>query len=533
MSSKLQLSDTRCARPLGRWWWVVVWVMLTGILMVIGRLIPPMQSPDEGAHLMRAYGLSRGVLLQPSPTDSLKSGSVREMNGDVIDHHLLAFFVGHTYEWLLEPKRLTPQRQAELAAIKWEARNREEFFPSPGTAYYAPIIYLPHAVGLGLGRWFDQTIETSVAWASGLVSALAAALVVTAVAVWRPPWVVWGLLTLPMMLFQAASPTIDGITTGALLLCLSWFANHWSTAQRMSMGVVWMFLACIVVCGTSRIHMLVLLCLPFALGRQVRQPSLLLGGVVCALLVLGWTVYATITTVDLRVTRSVSTVALLQHYLSSPDDLLALLGRTLRSPHMQVFYQQSFIGLLGWLDTPLAAYHYVGFAWGLLALTLLSCLKIPKGAWGGRALLVMLGLLSALSVFVALALTYNDVGAETIQGVQGRYFLAPALMVAFGLYWGRMPSSPSRSDSRLCWHRVLTTHLPLVAVGCFASASVVVLADVLGERYRPLIVNSKNHTAGASNQSNQSNQSSKNNDSNLHGHSGHNFTHNPLVGVDG
>ena len=511
----LQSSGNGCVRPLGRWWWIVAWVMLTGVLVVIGRWIPPMQSPDEGAHLMRAYGLSRGVLLQPSPTMSLRSGAVRGMNGDDIDHHLLAFFVGHTYEWLIEPKHLTLQRQAELAAIKWEAQGREEFFPSPGTAYYAPIIYLPHALGLGLGRWLDQTIETSVAWASGLVGAFAAALVVAAVSVWRPPWVVWGLLALPMMLFQAASPTIDGITTGALLLCLSWFASHWSTAQRMSVGHVWVFLACIVVCGTSRIHMLGLLCLPFALGWRVRQPNLLWGSAVCTLLVLGWTAYATMTTVDLRVTRSISTVALLQHYLASPNDLLLLLGRTLGSPHMQVFYQQSFIGLLGWLDTPLAAYHYVGFAWGLLVLTLLSWFTGSTGAWGARALLVLLGLLSALSVFVMLALTYNDVGVDTIQGVQGRYFLAPALMVAFGLCWGRMPSQSGDSAPRLCWHRVLTTHLPLVAVGCFAWASVVVLAEVLEERYQPLMVQGENY------------------DSELHSRGGYLSLHNFLAGVDG
>lgn len=85
------------------------WLALaSAVLLWVGTLIPPMQSPDEGTHLVRAYAISKGHLLPMTPEG--------KMSGELVDGGPLRYVLAGTYEWLRGPRRLTEQRLAELPA---------------------------------------------------------------------------------------------------------------------------------------------------------------------------------------------------------------------------------------------------------------------------------------------------------------------------------------------------------------------------------------------------------------------------------
>lgn len=134
------------------------------------------------------------------------------------------------------------------------------------------------------------------------------------------------------------------------------------------------------------------------------------------------------------------------------------------------YYFMTFVGDLGWLDTPLSAVVYVcaAIALGVLALTLLTEATIDT-----PGLLLVTGTVVATvaAVFLALYLDWTPVGAGAVFGVQGRYFLplVPPAVVAAG-HADRLRVH----DARLKVALYLTTVVALTLVGSAATAAALV-----------------------------------------------------------
>jgi uncharacterized membrane protein len=103
------------------------------------------------------------------------------------------------------------------------------------------------------------------------------------------------------------------------------------------------------------------------------------------------------------------------------------------------------VGVLGWLDSgfPGHVYHRV-----FLLLFALLAVSIPPADWRrtgfARALLVSCAVASFMLVFFAMLVTWNPDSATLIEGVQGRYFLLPAMMLAYALSAGAKSERPRR-----------------------------------------------------------------------------------------
>lgn len=140
------------------------------------------------------------------------------------------------------------------------------------------------------------------------------------------------------------------------------------------------------------------------------------------------------TVVDTRVARSMGTSETMVHYLSHPAELGGVLMNTLTSAETVTFYARSFVGVLGWLDTPLSAWAYPVLALGMLMAGGVSAsANSLKQDWPLRLVLLGMGLACVGMVFLAMLLTWTPYPAQTIQGVQGRYFLLPAMVMAYSL----------------------------------------------------------------------------------------------------
>ena len=208
----------------------------------------------------------------------------------------------------------------------------------------------------------------------------------------------------------------------------------------------------ILVVVPARLHLWPLLILFFLSARKLKSPWAWFTSLACLSTVLIWVARVSRSTIDLRRAElSTDTVQTAIEFLSHPDELIALLVRTLTNQELLSFYGHSFIGLLGWLHLPLKP----PLAYPMLALMLAVCtvltmmctrqqpsrLVLQQMQW----LLIGMALLSALSVFLLLlvAWTPDPTHAQLIEGVQGRYFLVPALMVARAL------AAPQQQHERL------------------------------------------------------------------------------------
>jgi hypothetical protein len=104
---------------------------------------------------------------------------------------------------------------------------------------------------------------------------------------------------------------------------------------------------------------------------------------------------------------------------------------------------QSFFGILGWLDArfPDDIYTWLYALFFLVAIFSTSFRRI-EAEWLVSLLLVICAFCSILLIFLALLVTWNAHPASVINGVQGRYFIVPALLIAYSLDCGSGGESP-------------------------------------------------------------------------------------------
>lgn len=425
------------------WAWGVLWL----VLVLLSQVVPPIQSPDETQHLAKAYLLSKGQWwgLPPAAGDPL---AARGPTGGGMDEHL----VGFMFDLRAAATHYGPQSRAQMKErqLGWGATHwtgQEQYVSSQGMDYYLPVIYAPHAAALWAARQLDLSMAHSYLLLKSTVLAVCVALLALAWRVWplNPLMVV--LLALPMSLFQLLSPTIDGLCNALTVLVLSAFValrqgqregRAMAAPSTGAQAMLWLGL--LVVVG-SRLNLLPLLALPLWLAWAGRERRYAWGAAGVGLLCLAWAAYAATHFVDTRSARTHTTAQVLMAYAAEPLALLRLTAQTLTDPALLGFYGRSFVGILGWLDMPMTP-KAVRWAW--LALGLAALMTVwrwwpqrpvdtaapARSAWREAGLLVAVALASVLCIFGLMALTWTPYPALRIDGVQGRYFIAPALVVA-------------------------------------------------------------------------------------------------------
>lgn len=348
---------------------------------------------------------------------------------------------------------VAPQIQQAVKNVRWE--HRQIFGESPGSAVYTPAIYAPAAVGLAVGKALNLTILQSYHMAR-LTSHTACALMLgAAVVIFSPPLLAGLVLLLPMALFQMASPVIDGPSHALALLVLSMLWRLVQQGERVSgrLLAVWGIGAVVLI--TSRLHLLPMLLVPALVAWSLRahkpaSRAWLTTAMVSLFLVVSWTVWTLLEVRDTRIVRSMGTAASAVHYLSHPTELMTVLGRTLSDTERLGFLWTSFLGNLGSLDTQLSERAYALLGAGLTLGSVLTGLqavakRVPND-WNGPVAttawhrdpvrMLRLGLTasavaSVLSVFLLLLWSWTPYPAHLIEGVQGRYFIAPAILLSY------------------------------------------------------------------------------------------------------
>jgi uncharacterized membrane protein len=410
-------------RTSGSRWGLLLWALAFVTALAVASLIPPMQSPDENSHLARGYMISRGHWSLQSPS-GVSSGAP-------IDTSLWAFFEINGYLAGKPAARLPEQRKAESRSLRWG--DQEIFYEAAGTGYCVPLIYAPHALGFWLGRSLDLSIEHSYWLVRALCVLCCLALLACAFCLVQPPVLAAALLLLPMTVFQLVSPTVDGTTTSLTVLALSLFFRM-LLGGKHSVAHTWILAGTLTLLASSKVNLLPLLGLPFYLAwaRSSRRDAI--AGAAALVLCLAWTAYALTHTVDIRIQRSHSTGEMLLQYGAHPLAFLKFVSRSLADPVMSSFYSHSFIGNLGWLDTLLPEWSYP-FLWiglGFCAAASLLAVK-PGEALLARIALIVAALACAGLVFFAMLVTWTPEASDLIRGVQGRYFLMPAIAFAYAL----------------------------------------------------------------------------------------------------
>ena len=439
----------------------VAWIFVLGILVSI--VVPPFQSPDEFEHITRAYLLGKGNIVLAAPSG--------QSSGGMVDTGLTRYMDMFSPLPFKSERKLSSKEISEAQEISWT--GSEVLRPALGMAYYFPGIYAVHMLGLKFGEWLNLSVDTSYKLCRLFLLFSTCLILFYSFQLYRPPAVVLALLVIPMSLFQFASASLDGIATALAIFIISVCLNAQVTKEAFKSGLFYLAIAAWLLLASSRLQLFSMILLPALLGWTVRRYRYGVIVVLAALAVVVWQVVVLKTIVDGRVSLGASSSEILQFYLFDPSKFADVIGNTLGNPQLIKGYFSSFFGILGWLDTPFkdAEYKYLFFITVLVALLSVDYKGLMQQL-SARAALLLSSIGAVATIFLAMLVTWTPHPALYIDGVQGRYFLIPALLIAYAL-----------SGQAIWLNRPKVEKTIMITVFFFALYCAVITMNVLVERY--------------------------------------------------
>jgi uncharacterized membrane protein len=403
--------------------WLLALVCVATMSFVL--ITPPFQAPDENQHYMKALLLSEGHVMAEQRGERIGA----ELPRSALDLHGIDFPTEVTGE-----KRRFAKPMLEQAWQADMARPGRAFADFPNVANYAPTL----AAGLLLGDELGLPRLGSF-YAGRIVNALAG-LILLGFAFCLMPFgrnALLGTALLPTFYFQTGSLSPDAVINGvgflALALALRVMAMGYNPARSTGLMICGPLLA--LAKGVYLPLMAAGLQWP---RRRDAGPWLLLGAMAFgALAFIVWmkmsggsqALYHIMSRKTGETVMTAPLSAQLAVILADPVGYVRTLASSVveRTP----VYGLQIVGRFGWnaILLPLLAYPLAGL---MMSAAVLNGTGIRIGM-GRRLWWLAVAIGTALLIETAMYLTGTPLGADFVQGTQGRYFLPllPLALLAF------------------------------------------------------------------------------------------------------
>ena len=403
--------------------WLAAAFVLYG-LTAIGLLatnVPPFQVADEPAHFLRAAQVAQGGLIGVRRSVIAADGSTRDTAGGRVDPALDQAAAPFT------ALKFHPELRATHAYwdpnIHWS--NTRDWQSFGMTANYPPLFYVPSAIGILSGRQAGLSVLQTLVLSRLLtgVAAVALGAVGIAVAGGAAAWI-FTILTLPMSLSLFASASQDALIIGCSALAGGLLVASITRTGPPNMRLLAGLTVTLALAAAARPPYAALAVLPLALtGVRLRLRIVAATAIIACTAI--WSIVAAVTTL----TKFANADPMAQLARLATDPLLGVnaVWAALRQDWLN--YIKQFIGVLGWLDTPLRDGYYA-LAAVMIAIAAVATMLRMKGegmSGAGRVAVAAGLLLSVAALFGIQYLTWSVPGAAIVDGMQGRYLLPLAL----------------------------------------------------------------------------------------------------------
>jgi uncharacterized membrane protein len=390
---------------------------------MLALVLPPGQVPDEYQHFGRAYALSEG---QWFPTTAWLPKGIAQ---------LLAYT--STLPLHVENK-LRPEGLLAFGGLQLE---EQEQFPVelPASSVYSPIPYLFSALGIYLAR----IVGLPPLWIfyTGRLTNLLVWIALVYIGLSRTPifrWVFLLLLLAPMSLNQAASYSADCITNAVSFLWICLVLDMAMDGKPITWRRVLVLLAFSILLPLTKPPYAALLLAAAVIpatrfGNQKRRAVALLAVLALATpLVFASTGINRVYYYSKIQFPGVDAAAQQTGIMTHPQTFISAALRTvIEDGH---FMYESYIGILGWLDTRLPDFIYWSYLFVLILVALVDCQPNTRIDSWQKILFVFTGLLAFLFVAAGQWITWTPLNANKISGIQGRYLIPIAPSILLGFY---------------------------------------------------------------------------------------------------
>jgi hypothetical protein len=428
---------------------IAAFLLCAGPLGIASAVItPPGRVPDEPTHVARAAGLLHGaVFAVRKEVRNKKTGRIILSAGVKVDRGL--YRAGFGTVTMFQGRTVVTADDAGRQRAKPVMRELV-FAAIPNTAQYFPAPYVPAALAMAITQAMHTPTYVSIlaarlAMLAAYLALGAAALTVAAAG----EALLLTVLIMPMTIFLAGSVNSDGVLIGLACLGVACLTRAQSE-MRVSGGVRVGGLVCLAVMLGSKITLFPLLGLallplaPAGWWRRVREMLL-----AAAPVALWWALVVGFVSVRFYIpqyrpgplflgdaateTYGPDPAANLHILLHPATRLISLPWVTLVDGGAQTL--REMIGVLGGLQIVFPDAFYI--AWGVAVLVAIGGLGLVRGDAGPRpaeslfvlALIVAIYWLTQITEYI----DWSPVGADHVQGMQGRYLLPVLPILIFAV----------------------------------------------------------------------------------------------------
>lgn len=402
-----------------------------GILVILAT--PPLRGPDETAHFLRAYGVAQGDLVP-----FLRDGENRK--GVLLPPRLYEGFdffenvriiekeVGFNYRGVFE---------AYLGNLPTRAAQSAGFVPYAGSEGYSPIAYLPQAAAALLARALDLRFLPTL-----YLMRLAGLVVLTGVIacaiaiVPRLRWAFIAVAMLPAAFYGRSVINADGTALAAAMMVTALWLRGVICPQLMVPGwqSLWMVLNALTKAPNVAF---VLLELRLLRGKSPQRWQRLALAILPAIAVTAlWTFSSGADTATWRMVEitgqnldAFDPSAKLAYLINHPLHFPAAVFTAVREKSVGELWRQG-IGVLGLFDTVLLGWVYPTVSILLVGTFLARLPLAPVDRYQVSALAAVTALAYIFVIYLISYLVFTPLNANTVWGVQGRYFVPILSLVA-------------------------------------------------------------------------------------------------------
>ena len=391
--------------------------IVAGLLYAV--LTPPFQVPDEVGHYWRATAIAEGQIL-PAATPEGTFAEIPEGARTLV----FIFFRDIAYK----PDTITYAQYR----TGWELKPKDERVRVKIPGAYTAVAYAPQALAAVTGRLTG--LHPFFTFYLGRLLNLLAFLGMTGAAVRVTPRLksfFAAAALLPMPLFLAGSWSPDAMTIASSYLLLAMILRGVTSARDAWSAAAMGFIAGL--CKPAY-YLIALLALPVAWKKRAAAVAIVAATLAGAALSLG------------HAARAQEPAAL---HIDARQQLRGIaaepvqFGRVAANEYTRYEYLEQMIGRLGMLEIPLPRW-LIATVLVILLLAMITAGGEMSPALRVSALVILLG--SLMGILLASYLTWTPIGGDTVEGIQGRYFLPllPLVGVTFGFSVSRLAAIAPR-----------------------------------------------------------------------------------------
>ena len=397
-----------------------VLALVFGVVFLV--ITPPFQIADEPAHYYRAYQVSQFEFV------SQRIGN--EVGGYVPKSILI------TAEAVSQNIARHPENKQDVDKIisllgqPLDGANKE-FVAFAGAVQYSPVVYVPQAIGIIIGQAFNGSplvllylgrFMNLICWI------LICFMAIRMLPVDKKVWVL--LLLMPMSIFQAASLSADAVTNAlavlATALALKYAYGKDKSLDQKALITLFAVFILLSLCKQVYIPMVLLfLLIPQSkIGTRLKYISVFISlFVFCVAASAIWMLVIKDLSAPIR--EGTSMMGQINYILSNPLGFLWIMAKSIaiNAPR----YVASCIGAIGWGGKIFPIPFYFAYFIAVMLFAAISDDGVIVG-WQDKMKILVAIVSVVFLIELALYLTWMPVGAQIIEGVQGRYFIPITFM---------------------------------------------------------------------------------------------------------